>query len=170
MIETHPFEPFIPPNARYLILGSFVGKEAATDPAYDWYYGTRRNQFWPILELVYGVELRTRRAKEILLGRLGTGIADIILRCERKAGSNLDANLEVIEYNPGITEIFEQHGIETVFFTSRYVEKRFKKEWEEIISHHPDVKSVALPSPSPRYARMRMEQKAARYQELLPKL
>ena len=119
MIETHPFEPFVPKNTRYLILGSFVGKEAVTDPAYDWYYGTKRNQFWLILEMVYGVELSSKQVKQVLLERLQTGIADIILRCERKAGSNLDANLEVIEYNPGITEIFEGNIIETVFFTSR---------------------------------------------------
>jgi G:T/U-mismatch repair DNA glycosylase len=60
--ETHHFPPFAPPHARCLILGSFTGKEAVpgqlySDGSYDWYYGTRTNQFWPILESVYCVEL-----------------------------------------------------------------------------------------------------------------
>ena len=25
-IETHPFEPFVPPGMKYLIIGSFPGK------------------------------------------------------------------------------------------------------------------------------------------------
>jgi len=28
MIETHPFGSFVPPDARYIICGSFTGKEA----------------------------------------------------------------------------------------------------------------------------------------------
>lgn len=28
MIETHPFGNFVPADAKYLILGSFTGKEA----------------------------------------------------------------------------------------------------------------------------------------------
>lgn len=57
MIETHIFKIFVPEKAKALILGSFSGKESpadngVNDPAYDWYYGTKRNQFWPILEAV----------------------------------------------------------------------------------------------------------------------
>ncbi len=26
MIERHPFEAFVPPDSKYLLLGSFVGK------------------------------------------------------------------------------------------------------------------------------------------------
>jgi hypothetical protein len=60
MIETHAFGNFIPLDAKYLILGSFTGKEAmrknpASDNSYDWFYGTKRNQFWSILESVYKI-------------------------------------------------------------------------------------------------------------------
>ena len=76
MIETHPFKIFAPANAKCLILGSFTGKEAVkgtqdTDDAYDWFYGTKKNQFWPILEKVYDRELRDISAKQQLFNELG---------------------------------------------------------------------------------------------------
>ena len=104
MIETHAFGNFVPLNAKYLILGSFTGRQAvkgniATDDSYDWFYGTRRNQFWPILEKVYGIELRNKLDKQELLNKLGIAMADIIYQCERKQGTNLDSNLINIVYN-----------------------------------------------------------------------
>ena len=104
MIETHPFGNFVPQKVSYLILGSFTGRqavkgEAAFEDGYDWFYGTRRNQFWPILEAVYKLELKDKQSRQALLARLGMAMADIILQCERKAGNNLDANLANIVYN-----------------------------------------------------------------------
>src|SRR5689334_8890865 len=120
MIETHAFGNFVPLNAKYLILGSFTGRQAvkgtvATDDAYDWFYGTKRNQFWSILEGVYGIELRNKRSKQELFTRLGIAMADIIYQCERKEGNNLDSNLVNIVYNvDAIAEILETHQIEKI--------------------------------------------------------
>jgi len=98
-------------------------------------------------------------------------IADIIHQCERKEGSNLDANLVIVEYNlEAITEIIIRHPIETVYFNSRFVERKFKSAWKDVLSMQPALRLVSLPSPSPRYARMRLDQKITRYAELLPNL
>jgi len=175
-IETHPFAPFVPRNPRFLILGSFTGRQATTsdplfDPAYDWYYGTRRNQFWRILIGVYGIELHSKAAKQALFTQLGIAVADIIYKCERSSGSNLDANLANIVYNiAAIVPIIDDHKIVKIYFTSRFVERKFGKEFKAVIQCHPDIERIALPSPSPRYARMTLEQKIARYKELLPKI
>lgn len=174
MIETHPFGDFVPPNAKYLILGSFTGKQAVRgttyyDDSYNWFYGTKRNQFWPILEEVYGVDLKNRYDKQELFTDLGIAITDIIYQCVRKEGSNLDINLSNKVYNTkGITEILDNNRIERVFFTSRFVESRFKKVFREVIHRHPTLDLVYLPSPSPRYAKMTKEQKIGIYRELLP--
>ena len=176
MIETHAFGNFFPENTMYLILGSFTAKESPTgtgtkDPAYDWFYGTKRNQFWPILEAVYGIELRTPEEKQKLFRKLRIGIADIISKCERKHGSSMDANLIHIEYNTkSITEIIDQNKIEKIFFTSKFVEVKFKKVFSTVISDHPEIELLPLPSPSPRYARMSKAQKIILYKELLPNL
>ena len=176
MIETHPFEVFIPENARYLILGSFIGKQAIRgtadyDASYDFYYGTKRNQFWPILEAVYGQALRIKPDKLALLGKLGIAIGDIIYQCERMGGNNLDANLKIIRYNEEpINKVLADNKIESVFFTSRNVEHKFKMAFRQTIRLYPLMNLICLPSPSPRYARMTKEQKIDRYKALLPEL
>jgi hypoxanthine-DNA glycosylase len=174
MVETHVFGNFVPLNAEYLILGSFTGRQAvkdtaATDDAYDWFYGTKRNQFWPILEDVYGIELRDKHSKQELFTKLGIAIADIIYQCERRDDSNLDNNLINMVYNiESITEILENNQIKKILFTSKFVEDRFMKVFKEVVNRHPSIQYVTLPSPSPRYARMSKEQKIQRYRELLP--
>lgn len=176
MIETHPFGDFIPPNARYLILGSFTGRQAvkgtrATDDSYDWYYGTKRNQFWPIIEGVYGVELPDKTSRQMLLSDLGIAMADIIYQCERKEGNNLDSNLANIVFNTkGIAKILENNSIVRILFSSRFVEKKFRQVFKDTIAQHQAIELVTLPSPSPRYAQLSKDQKIAKYKELLPKL
>lgn len=168
MIETHPFPPFVPKGARYLILGSFPGKPSDGN---DWYYGAKRNQFWPILREIYVLKLLSRREKQNLFARLKIGVTDIIYRCERKRGSNLDNNLVNIVYNQkAIEKILSKNGIQKIFFTSRFVEKGYKKFFKSLIERYPKVEMIALPSPSPRYAKMSLKKKAASYGRLLPKL
>lgn len=175
MIETHAFGNFVPENSRYLILGSFPVKQAvkgrdAYDESYDWFYSVKRNQFWPIFEKVYGVELKDKQSKQKLFSNLGIAIADIILKCERARGSNLDVNLTKFVYNiDAITKILNENKIKKIFFTSRFVEKRFKKVFKEIIKNNPEIELITLPSPSPRYVLINREQKITEYKKLLPK-
>jgi hypoxanthine-DNA glycosylase len=176
MIETHPFGNFVPLYAKYLILGSFTGRQAvkgnaSTDDAYDWFYGTKRNQFWSIIEGVYEIELKTKVARQEMLTKLGIAMADIIYQCERKEENNLDNNLINIFYNiDAIAEILEKNKIEKIFFSSRFVENRFRKVFKSIIDRHPTIEIILLPSPSPRYAQLSKEQKIIKYKELLPKI
>ena len=169
MIETHPFGNFVPQNTQYLFLGSFTGRLVVE--GYDWFFANKRNQFWPILEEVYSIKLPTKKEKQELFIRLGMAITDIILSCERKANNNLDMNLTNIVYNTqAITDIFQKNKIETVFFSSRFTEKLFKRQFKGIISKHSEVELITLPSPSPRYARISKAEKVLKYKELLPKL
>lgn len=171
MIETHPFELFCPTSARFLILGSFTAKRYEGDTSYDWYYGSRRNKFWTILEKVYKVELKDRKAKQKLLGNLKIAIGDIIYQCERKKGNSLDSNLINIIYNKSaISTVLSGNNIKRIYFSSRFVEDKFKKNFKELISKYPEVELVTLPSPSPRFALMTLSQKVARYNKLLPRL
>ena len=175
MIETHPFGNFVPSNAKYFILGSFAGRQAvkgtpAHDPSYDWFYGTKRNQFWPILEAVYEIELKDKASRQQLFAELGIAMADIIHQCERKEGTNLDVNLTPIIYNTeAIARILKTNDIHIILFTSRFVEKKYKQVFKTLITEHPAIELVTLPSPSPRYVLMSREEKIRRYRKLLPK-
>jgi hypoxanthine-DNA glycosylase len=166
VVETHPFEAFIPKNIKCLIVGSFPGKEQTQCEIDEthWFYGAPRNQLWKILEIVYKRELKNRRQKQQLFEEAGIGMTDVIKSCVRTKGTNLDENLDIKEYNIDVIErILKQHQPK-VLFTSRFVEKEFKKLF-------PGYKnSDILPSPSPRYFKLTIEDKAKVYKEKLPEL
>ena len=168
MIEKHPFGNFVPQNTWFLFLGSFTGKPSE---GYDWFSGSKTNQFWPIMEEVYGIKLDTKAKKQKLFERLGMAITDIILSCERKDNNNMDTNLTNMVFNTkAIKNILQKYRIETIFFSSRFVERLFKRQFKDVIQQFSEVKLVTLPSPSPRYAAMSRLEKISRYKELLPEL
>lgn len=168
MIETHPLGDFVPANAKYLLLGSFMAKKPG-EGHYDWYYGSKRNQFWLIIEAVYNVNLPDKASRAELFTKLRIAISDIILACERRDNNSLDANLINIVYNiDGIKSILTQNKIEKIFFTSRFVEKEFRKVFKDLIAQLPQIELVTLPSPSPRYAKLSLLEKIEKYREVLP--
>ena len=50
-IERHPLEPFLPQNARLLILGTFPPKKEKW--SMDFFYPNRINDFWRIMGIVF---------------------------------------------------------------------------------------------------------------------
>lgn len=152
-----------------MFLGTFTGK--ITDPSYDWFFGTKRNQFWPMLENVFGVELKTKNSKQALFSKLRMAITDIISECERSENTNADNNLINIVYNTeAIINIIRRNKIKAIFFSSRMAEKLFKKNFKDLMLKYSGINLVTLPSPSPRYAAMTKQEKIRLYKELLPKL
>lgn len=169
MIETHPFGSFVPENSKFLFLGTFTAK--VDDPSYDWFFTSKRNQFWTIMTEVYGIKLTNKTEKENLFTKLKMAITDVILQCERSQNTNADNNLINMVFNlKTINKIITENKIETIFFSSRMAENLFKKNFKEIIIKFPQINLVTLPSSSPRYAAMTKLEKIRRYQELLPKL
>lgn len=162
-VEHHPFAPFVPPRMKCLIVGSFPGKEQTRGGIDDehWFYGAPLNQFWRIMETAYNLPLKTKTAKQDLFKKAGIGITDIFKSVIRKANSNVDENLEIVEYNKEELERIIRDFKPSVLCTSRYVEKEFKKMF-------PGYAAVdVLPSPSPRYFALTIEQKAEIYRKKL---
>ncbi len=169
MIETHAFGDFVPKNTKYLMLGSFTAKKSDTDLSYDWFYCTKRNQFWPIIEKVYDLNLPDKKSKVDLFTILRIAFSDMILSCERKDNNSSDTNLVNFTYNKvRIRKILAENIIKKVFFSSRFVEKEFKSKFKEMINEFPNIEFITLPSPSPRYAAMSKEEKIKRYKEIFP--
>jgi hypoxanthine-DNA glycosylase len=165
-VEIQPHKAFIPQHIRCLVLGSFPGKDQTGSFADEtkWFYGAPRNQFWKVLEIVYGKELKTKQHKQQLFEAAGIGIADIIRSCIRTKGTNLDENLEIVDYNIEAIEWVLKQWHPKVFFTSRFVEKLFRK----FFPAYEDTD--LLPSPSPRYFRLSVEEKARIYKLKLPRI
>ncbi len=170
MNETHPYGDYIPTQTKYLILGSFPSKAQSKDNEVNWFYSSGKSQFWPILRQVYKLPLATINQKMGFLSELEMGIADIIFQCERRDSNSLDMNLTNIIYNPRLENLLHTSQIETIFFTSRFVEKQYRKSFKHLIIDLPNIKLLTLPSPSPRYAQLTLQQKVERYKILLPKL
>ena len=171
MLVTNPFSVYCPPNAKYFVLGSFAAKDGKSGVSYDWYYSNGRNQFWPILENIYKVELKDKQSQQNLFRKLSIAIADIIYQCERKKNSSLDVNLTNFVYNiPPIKKVLQKNPIGRIFFTIRFVEKEYKRHFKDLIEEFSDIELITLPSPSPRYAAMRKDEKIKRYSQIFPKL
>jgi len=88
--------PVVARPMRLLVLGSFPG--AASLQAQQ-YYAHPRNQFWPILAALWGVDLpglpyRQRLAE---LRRRGLGLWDVYASCRREG--SLDSAIEAAEPN-----------------------------------------------------------------------
>lgn len=166
-IEIHPHKPFVPLNAKVLIVGSFPGKAHSASPISskkdEWFYASKRNQFWNIMRGVYKEELLTTEEKKKLFEKHGIAIADVLLKIRRKENNNLDSNLEIIEYNDkALDKLLKKTNFDAVFFTSKFVEKHFMKLFPQI------KKAECLPSPSPRYAKMSLSKKISYYKNKLP--
>ena len=155
--EKHPFESFVPPNARYLLLGSFPCNRhlrfSNAQPEYgEWFYcGSGKSAFWTIIEQVYDRQLPPgdRIAKAKLFEEIGMAITDVALEIERKKLDCLDNSLIIKQYNTtAIARIFNEHKIEKIFFTSRFVETQFNKNIHKHLATNDFVGEYLL-SPSP---------------------
>lgn len=164
IIEIHPHQAFVPKNTKVLILGSFPGKDHSDVEGKDeWFYASKRNQFWKIMRGVYNLPLLTTQEKKDCFSEKGIAVTDIFLKVKRKENNNLDGNLEIIEYNSkAIQSILILPNLHSIFFTSQFVEKQFRKLFPSI------EMGESLPSPSPRYARMSLQEKIDYYKNKLP--
>lgn len=164
---THPFLYFCPPGAKYLLLGSFCARPQA---GYDWFYGTKVNQFWPIIESVYNIKLENKETKQRLFTKLGIAISDVILECDRNAPNNSDTSLVNPVFNTKvISNILERNKISKIYFSSKFAADLFKKNFKELMNKYSLLEFTVLPSPSPRNARLSKPEKIMIYRRLLPR-
>ena len=105
VIETHPLDPFLPPAARLLMLGSFPPPQ--TRWKMPFYYPNLQNDMWRIFGLIFfadrdhfltadgkgfrEAELRT------FLAATGIAISDTAQRVERLRGNAADQSLRILE-------------------------------------------------------------------------
>lgn len=104
-VERHPLEPFLPPNARLLMLGSFPPPRKRW--SMDFFYPNRTNMMWEIFgEVFFGdsqrlvdAERRTFRLADIKSLLLESGIAlyDTASAVRRLSGNASDKDLEIVE-------------------------------------------------------------------------
>jgi hypoxanthine-DNA glycosylase len=96
MTRLQGLPPVIGRDTRLLVLGSFPGVASLQAQQY---YGHPRNQFWPILSAIWGVDLLgmdyAQRIAEVR--QRGLGIWDVYASCRREG--SLDSAIEEAELN-----------------------------------------------------------------------
>ena len=107
-IESHPWEPFVPANARVLVMGTFPPQPKRW--AMDFYYPNRTNDFWPMMGLIFFGDreaLRLPGTKDFdvvaikrLLNEKGIALNDTGRRVRRLMGNASDKFLEIVEPVP----------------------------------------------------------------------
>lgn len=103
-IETHPLAPFLPSNAKLLMLGSFPPPQSRWKM--DFYYPNYQNDMWRIFGLIffedkdYFLDLLNKNFKEQLirdfLTQIGVGIFDTAYQVKRLQGNASDKFLEIV--------------------------------------------------------------------------
>lgn len=188
-IEVHPFEPFLPANARLLMLGTFP--PARKRWCMEWYYPNFTNDMWRIMGLCFFGDkqhfvdeghktYRLAELKDFLRAR-GIAIFDTCLRIRRTTGTASDKDLEVVERAdldgmlralPQCKGVLAAGQLATSIFTGHYGidakgmrmgdHKDFSFEGRTISLYREPSSSRAFP--------MKVEQKAEYYKKMFDDL
>ena len=104
-LERHPWPPFIPENAKVLIMGTFP--PGSHRWSMDFYYPNRTNDFWFMMGLIFAGDRFTLYDKESklfnldaiksLLTEKGIALNDTGLIIRRLKGNASDKFLEIVE-------------------------------------------------------------------------
>ena len=107
-IETHPWQPFIPHNAKILIMGTFPPQPKRWNM--DFYYPNRTNDFWKIMGIIFlgskdallipGTKDYNLDAIVDLMTKKQIALNDTVRKARRLKGNASDKFLEIIEPVP----------------------------------------------------------------------
>ncbi len=151
-------------DARVLVLGTLPGVAALKQQQY---YANKQNSFWKIMGALIGFspDLPYERRLRLLKSR-GIAIWNVLLEAERQG--SVDANIRSPAPN-NFAPFFEEHRrLELICFNGREAQSLFKRMVKPALPEQAAaLPSVVLPSTSPTNARMRFEEKLARWREAL---
>lgn len=136
VIETHPFEPFIPENARILMLGTFPPKPERW--SMNFFYPNKINDMWRIMGVIFYNDKNRfwnedkscfilKDIKEFL-NDIGLALYDTGYRVQRLKDNASDKFLNIIE-PVNIKEIITKHQTITAIITAG------EKATETLASH-----------------------------------
>ena len=184
-IENHPFEPWLPFNAKLLMLGTFP--PAPKRWCMEWYYPNYTNDMWRIFGHIffrdrsYFVDEENKTYKldllKVFLKEKGIAIFDTALRIHRKKGTASDKDLEIVEAAdldgmlcvlPECKAVLTAGQLATKVFTEHYGIDAREMKMGEYRMFNFEGRSLRLyrePSSSRAYP-MKVEKKAEYYESM----
>jgi len=163
MTKLKGFPPIAAKNTKVLILGSMPSE---TSLLKQQYYGHPRNAFWPIMDALFAAspELAYDRRTAILIQN-GIAVWDVAKFCNRPG--SLDADIEMSSLETNDFNIFFTlfPKLKHVFFNGGKAESVYNKFiLPELLGHFSYMHYHRLPSTSPAFASMTLQQKIAAWQ------
>ena len=186
-VEHHPLEPFLPKNAKLLMLGSFPPPRKRW--CMDFFYPNRTNMMWEIFGEVFfndsqrlvDAENKSFRLVEIqaLLNEKGIAIFDTATAVRRLSGNASDKDLQIVE-KTDIPALLEQiplcHDIVCTgqksfsVLTEDYgVEMPKMGTYNEFSINDRPMRLWRMPSSSRAYP-MPLKEKAAYYKQMMDRV
>ena len=185
IIEEHPFKPFLPQNAKLLMLGSFPPQEKRWKMRF--YYPNFNNDMWRIFGLIYfsdadhfiNKEQKVFKEAELIdfLNTIGVALYDTSEAVVRLQGNASDKDLKVVRATdidrllkalPQCTNIVTTGQKATDTICNHYGIAKLPKmgDFVEFNVVGRMMKLFRLPSSSRAYP-MKLEKKAAYYERML---
>ncbi len=181
LLETHPWPPFIPPNAKVLIMGTFPPGEHRW--SMDFYYPNRTNDFWKVMGLLFTGDVRGLYAADgknfdlvrirELMTREGIALNDTARQVRRLKGNASDKYLEIVtpvNLNELLAQMPECHTVATTGEKAAGVVAQLTNtplpRMGEMIDSADGLHIWRMPSTSRAYP-LPVERKAAYYAKLL---
>ena len=158
MSDIDGFAPIVSSNASVLILGTMPSEASLSRQQY---YGHPRNAFWPIMSALFASDpgLCYQRRKEMLMEN-GIAVWDVLKSCNRLGSLDSKIKLATIRTNDLASFFNEYKGIKRVFFNGGMAEKLYQKRILPTFNHRFSYLDYqCLPSTSPAYASLNLEQK-----------
>ncbi|MBJ9955681.1 uracil-DNA glycosylase family protein [Acinetobacter courvalinii] len=138
-IETHPLQPFLPSNAKLLMLGSFPPPQSRWKM--NFYYPNYQNDMWRIFGLIFFqdknhfLDLPNKNFKQQLirdfLTQIGVGIFDTAYQIKRLQGNASDKFLEIVTPTD-LSKLLEQIPLCHTIMTTG------DKATDTLMQHFPD--------------------------------
>ncbi len=159
------FEPIIPSVPKILILGT-MPSVVSIDKAF--YYAHPRNVFWPIIASMVSRSLHSIEDKKQACEEKGILLWDVLQSCQRPG--SLDSAIQQPEANDFSALLQAYPLLKTIAFNGQAAEKLFKKEVLKKQNLAKELVFITLPSTSPAYAAITLEDKQLLWQEKLSDL
>ncbi len=126
-LHTHPYAPFLFPEATKLIVGTlppprFTTRELKEDDV-DFCYGSRDGQLWPILDQIFNLGLVYETTQEAIeqrkhfLYKRRIGICDIVEGAEREKVDASDLGMQNVQLRDLVRILQTYPNIDTLLFT-----------------------------------------------------
>jgi G:T/U-mismatch repair DNA glycosylase len=126
-LHTHPYEPFLFPEATKLIVGTLPPPRFTTGELrkedVDFCYGSCNGMLWPILDRIFGLNLKFENTAEAIsqrehfLLKHKIGVCDIVHSAEREKIDASDLGMQNVELRDLVGYLQEFPNIDTLLFT-----------------------------------------------------